>query len=395
MNNLPMILVAIFLVLVIADGIRRAWNRYRENQGFKRRIAEEMSSGQEGYEPDPLLDLGITAVRSRSRDELGAEVEAEVEDTVAEEPAVLQEEPMPVADQLAGSLDEAAAETVLEEPLAESEPAMAAENFDSSLPGGGARVVGRRDREDAQKINKQVQQSYQSSRQLVGQRRPQQATLNLEEQVPTLMESVAGEGRVEPSIDDIAPLEELQAAPVSPERVSARPAVSKPEKTERVAKAAAPETRSNAGPAQQDVQEVLIVNVVANAGDQFEGNDLLRIVLSSGMRLGDRDIFHRHEDEDGAGPVQFSMANMVVPGTFNLASMEEFYTPGVSLFMTLPMASDPLQSLNRMLQTANHLANQLGGALRDENRSVFTAQMAEHYRQRVIEFQRRQRIAKN
>ena len=36
------------------------------------------------------------------------------------------------------------------------------------------------------------------------------------------------------------------------------------------------------------------------------------------------------------------------------------------------------------------LAHELGGELKDDQRSVMTAQTIEHYRQRIVEFERRQ-----
>ena len=87
-------------------------------------------------------------------------------------------------------------------------------------------------------------------------------------------------------------------------------------------------------------EEVLVINVMAPKAMRFAGNELLDVVLGCGMRFGDLNIFHRHLDESGGGPVLFSMANMVKPGVFDLNTMSAFETPGVSLFMSLPMKSE-------------------------------------------------------
>ncbi|WP_331352433.1 cell division protein ZipA [Cellvibrio sp. UBA7671] len=135
-------------------------------------------------------------------------------------------------------------------------------------------------------------------------------------------------------------------------------------------------------------EEVLIINVMAHKGEMFNGADLLDIVLQCGMRYGSMDIFHRHSDTKGEGALLFSMANMVKPGTFDLDAMDEFETPGVSLFMTLPINADSMQSFDLMADTARAIAETLDGELKDEQRSVMTRQTLEHCRERIRNFER-------
>ncbi len=135
-------------------------------------------------------------------------------------------------------------------------------------------------------------------------------------------------------------------------------------------------------------EEVLIINVMAHKGEMFNGGDLLDVILKCGMRYGSMDIFHRHSDTKGEGALLFSMANMVKPGTFDLDAMDEFETPGVSLFMTLPINADSMQSFDLMADTARAIAETLGGELKDEQRSVMTRQTLEHCRERIRNFER-------
>lgn len=135
-------------------------------------------------------------------------------------------------------------------------------------------------------------------------------------------------------------------------------------------------------------EEVLIINVMAHKGETFNGGDLLDVILKCGMRYGSMDIFHRHSDTKGEGALLFSMVNMVKPGTFDLDAMDEFETPGVSLFMTLPINADSMQSFDLMADTARVIAETLNGELKDEQRSVMTRQTIEHCRQRIRDFER-------
>lgn len=141
--------------------------------------------------------------------------------------------------------------------------------------------------------------------------------------------------------------------------------------------------------------EVIVFNLMAKSGYVFDGEMLLAVLVEEGMKLGEMDIFHRHLDDDGDAPVLFSLANMVVPGTFNLSKMAEFVTPGVSMFLSLPIAADSIAAYENFVVTASNLAAKLDGDLKDENRNVLTKQAIEHARQRVMEYERKRKLAKS
>ena len=64
-------------------------------------------------------------------------------------------------------------------------------------------------------------------------------------------------------------------------------------------------------------------------------------------------------------------------------------TPGISFFMSLPGPSNAMQAFDFMLETAQCVVKNLGGELKDERRSVMTAQTIEHCRQRIREYERK------
>jgi cell division protein ZipA len=136
-------------------------------------------------------------------------------------------------------------------------------------------------------------------------------------------------------------------------------------------------------------EEVLVINVVSRDTDGFKGPALLQNILESGLRFGEMDIFHRHESMAGNGEVLFSMANGVKPGTFDLDDMDHFSTRAVSFFLGLPGPRHPKQAFDLMVAAARKLSSELNGELKDDQRSVLTAQTIEHYRQRIVEFERR------
>ncbi|MDT3720600.1 cell division protein ZipA [Pseudomonas oryzihabitans] len=142
------------------------------------------------------------------------------------------------------------------------------------------------------------------------------------------------------------------------------------------------------------VDEVLVINVISRDEKGFAGPALLQNILESGLRFGDMDIFHRHESMSGNGEVLFSMANAVRPGTFDLDAIDDFHTPAVSFFLGLPGPRHPKQAFDLMVAAARKLSSELNGELKDEQRSVMTAQTIEHYRQRIVDFERKSLMLK-
>jgi cell division protein ZipA len=139
-----------------------------------------------------------------------------------------------------------------------------------------------------------------------------------------------------------------------------------------------------------EYQELFVLNVVADEGKSYRGADLLQILLGCDLRYGRMKIFHRHERADGSGEEQFSVANLVEPGNFELDGIEEFTTPGVVFFMNLPGPEDSAKAFDAMVETARCLVKNLGGEMRDQTHSIATKQTLEHYKQRIRDFERRQ-----
>ncbi|MBQ0753548.1 MAG: cell division protein ZipA [Gammaproteobacteria bacterium] len=146
-------------------------------------------------------------------------------------------------------------------------------------------------------------------------------------------------------------------------------------------------------PAREDILEVIVLHMVAHKGVTIPGRDLLQHLLEQGMRFGEMNIFHRHSQVSGGeDELLFSMANALEPGTFDIDTMEENTFRAATFFMKLPGPSKPLASLDKMLSVIRQLAERCDAELRDEQHSVLTPQTIEHLRQRVQDFERRQRI---
>lgn len=140
---------------------------------------------------------------------------------------------------------------------------------------------------------------------------------------------------------------------------------------------------------------VFILYVVAQAEEGFAGSDILETLLACDLRFGDMDFFHRHERASGRGPIEFSVANMMKPGVFNIDNMEPLQTRGLMFFVTLPGPADMLKAFDYMYETAKVVAKSLGGDIQDETRSVITRQSLEHMRQQIRELERRLLVRRN
>ncbi|MGK0499885.1 MAG: cell division protein ZipA [Oceanicoccus sp.] len=227
------------------------------------------------------------------------------------------------------------------------------DDFRSELPNGGARVVGRGLEQD--EILPPLGESLSA------------AELDLDQSVPILMDSV--EDLDVPSEDEIP---DVLMHPASDMPVSAEPA------------------NTHKGSVGKDQEEVVVINVIAPKGQPFKGPDLLHILLACDLRFGDMNIFHRHEQANGGGAIQFSMANSVEPGFFDLDAIDDFTTPGVCFFMSVPGPQEPIKAFEFMVETAQCLVTNLSADLLDESRSAMTNQTLEHCRQRLLDFERRQ-----
>lgn len=313
----------------------------------------------------------------------------------------------------------------------------------SDFPSGGARVIGARETPlDASKSedesftdneNQQYENEVSAGQSSPPNRLPEQVTLNLDETIPMLMESL--DEKVHPStksaesslgvlatapgdvdehgsyaldleqkepvigsLDDIDTVDspnekqafsqgELIDADAKTHKKTKGKLKTKPKRS---AKKKGASAKNNVE--KKEPEEVIIVNIMAKSGELFSGDELLHALIENHFKFGDMDIFHRHVDRNGEGGTLFSIANMVVPGTFNLAEMSEFQSPGVSMFMTLPVEEESLIAFDLMIKAARSISRILGGELKDENRSVMTNQTIEHARQKVIEYERLRKL---
>lgn len=139
-------------------------------------------------------------------------------------------------------------------------------------------------------------------------------------------------------------------------------------------------------------QEVLVLNVKTPENSPIQGAALLPMLLTLGFKFGDQDIFHRHVNSNGKGPVLFSLANMFKPGNFDIDNLENFTTQGISLFMILPIEGDPHQVFNMMHNAARKIADEFAAQVYDGRRALLTKQSLQQYVEKIREFERKRMV---
>lgn len=138
------------------------------------------------------------------------------------------------------------------------------------------------------------------------------------------------------------------------------------------------------------VEELFVLKLLARNPEGFDGNAVLQILLACDLRYGTMNIFHRHEESRGRGPVQFSVANLSESGSFDLEALPSQSLRGLCFFMSLPGPSNPIKAFNYMVETAQCIVKNLDAAMLDEEHCAVTLQTLEHLRQKIRDFERRQ-----
>ena len=130
---------------------------------------------------------------------------------------------------------------------------------------------------------------------------------------------------------------------------------------------------------------VITLRLVAQQDNPVSAESLVIALRKQGLRHGKYGIFHR-EGANDPNRIVFSVASLVEPGSFDLASLKETKLPGVSLFMTLPSPIDGVSAFDDMVHTARELAQELEVDLFDEQGSSWSYQRERFVREEIIQY---------
>lgn len=195
--------------------------------------------------------------------------------------------------------------------------------------------------------------------------------------------------------DALNDLENLKAHVAEEARERPVPAPQAPRRPDLPRSVAGHASAAKPEPATQEAalpDKLIVLHVGAGASERILGVQLKAALEAEGLEFGVMDIYHRLVPTPQGRVPQFSVANMLNPGTFDPLAMDEFSTVGVSLFLQLPGPCDGMESFETMLACAESLARRLGGQVQDASRSTLTPQGVEHIRESIREWSLRARL---
>jgi cell division protein ZipA len=172
--------------------------------------------------------------------------------------------------------------------------------------------------------------------------------------------------RAEPSIG-----EEPLAAPTPERLVEPEPPQNPPPAPAKPAPRAAPE-------------RIIALRLIPR-GEELPADRTVQALRNAKLEHGRYGIFHRLLNGTD-GEAAFSVASLTEPGTFDLDNLNDQTVAGLSFFVVLPGAGDPVASFDAMVETARALAVELDAELHDERGSSWSVQRERYIREEIIEY---------
>ncbi len=116
--------------------------------------------------------------------------------------------------------------------------------------------------------------------------------------------------------------------------------------------------------------------------DELPAERAVTALRNGGLEHGRYAIFHRQLGTNREG---FSVASLTEPGTFDLENLEGTIA-GLSFFVVLPGAGDPVARFDAMVETARALSVELAADLFDESGSSWSSQRERYLREELIDY---------
>ena len=135
-------------------------------------------------------------------------------------------------------------------------------------------------------------------------------------------------------------------------------------------------------------RELLVVLTIITPGERDLAGPVIREALTAfDLRPDGLGMFHHYGNRRGpASEPVFSVANVLDPGVFDLAAMDELATPGLCLFLRRPGPLPATVAFDLMLDVGSRLSRALEAVLCDDQRCRLTVQATQALRERVIHF---------
>jgi cell division protein ZipA len=137
-----------------------------------------------------------------------------------------------------------------------------------------------------------------------------------------------------------------------------------------------------------EFDKIVTLYLAARAGQLLHGPDIVVAAEKAGLEYGHMGVFHRLVEGHPERGLVFSVANIMKPGSFDMADIQSLQTPAIAFFLTLPAPVSALDAWDTMLPTANRMAELLDGVVLDEQRNAIGRQRVAHIRDELRAYDR-------
>lgn len=128
-------------------------------------------------------------------------------------------------------------------------------------------------------------------------------------------------------------------------------------------------------PPPQSTNSIVVLYIMAQDHHRFKGYDLYQSLINAGLLYGKMKIFHFHQAQDPQKPALFSIASAINPGVIDIDNIDNFTTPGLTVFMDTSRVRNPKLAFETMVAVAEQLADDLDGYILDSKRQQWSSEV--------------------
>src|SRR3546814_9526075 len=134
--------------------------------------------------------------------------------------------------------------------------------------------------------------------------------------------------------------------------------------------------------------DLVTLYIAAKAVEVLRGPDIVVAAEKACLSYGHMNVFHRLvETHPERGPI-FSVANIMKPGSFDMAQIQSLETPAIAFFLTLPAPINALAAWEALEPIAHRMAELLDGVVLDASRNSLGRKRIAHRREELRTYDR-------
>lgn len=134
-------------------------------------------------------------------------------------------------------------------------------------------------------------------------------------------------------------------------------------------------------------KKIVTLRFVPKNNEELDLEQTVLALRNAGLQRGKYGIFHYFLDKGADDKeAEFSVANLIEPGSFDLSDIKGNVISGMTFFMELPGCGDPIARFDRMVSIARDLKQILAAELLDEEGSHWSIQRERYIREEIIEY---------